>query len=69
MKEERHQAMRARKPDFILVVSKGNGVEDTESRDPRFFNVLRASGYRQCYVMVAKNGKIVKKAVPVYAKE
>ena len=69
MKEERHQAIRDRKPNFILLVSKGNDIREVERRDPKFFTVLRESGYRQCRVMVKKNGKTIKKAVPVYAKE
>ncbi len=69
MKENRRQAMRARKPDFILLVSKGNGVQQAQYDDPQFFDVLRESGYHQCHVTVVKNGKAVKKAVPVYAKE
>ncbi len=69
MKEERHQAMRARKPDFIVVVSKGNAMKEVEHGDPEFFTVLRESGYRQCCVTVVENGKAVRKAVPVYAKE
>ena len=71
MIEERHQAIRARKPDFVVIASKGQNVDikDIESRDPKFFTVLRESGYRQCSVTVVKNGKRIKKAVPVYAKE
>ncbi len=69
MKEERHQAIRARKPDFVLLVSKGNAMKEVERRDPQFFTVLRESGYRQCHVTVVENGKTVKKSVPVYERE
>ncbi len=71
MIEERHQAIRSQKPDFIVIASKGQDVDvkDILSRDPQFFTVLRASGYRQCYVTAIKNGKTIKKAIPVYAKE
>ena len=71
MIEERHQAIRARKPDFVVIASKGQNVDikDIESRDPKFFTVLHESGYRQCSVTVVKDGKRIKKAVPVYAKE
>ncbi len=69
MKEERHQAIRARKPDFVLLVSKGNAMKEVERRDPQFFTVLRESGYRQCHVTVVENGKTVKKVVPVYERE
>ncbi len=69
MKEERHQAIRARKPDFVLLVSKGNAMKEVEHEDPEFFTVLRESGYRQCHVTVVENGKTVKKAVPVYERE
>ncbi len=69
MKEERHQAIRARKPDFVLLVSKGNAMKEVGHEDPEFFTVLRESGYRQCHVTVVENGKTVKKAVPVYERE
>ena len=69
MKEERHQAIRTRKPDFILLVSKGNYIREVKLRDPQFFTVLRESGYHQCYVTTMKNGKAVRKAVPVYTRE
>ena len=71
MIEERRQAIRAQKPDFVVIASKGQDadIKDIESRDSMFFTVLRESGYRQCYVAVKKNGKTLKKAVPVYAKE
>ena len=69
MKEERHQAIRNRKPDFILLVSRGDDAKEIKRNDPQFFTVLRESGYRQCYVTAVKNGKTVKKAIPVYAKE
>ncbi len=69
MIEERRRAIRARKPDFILLVSKGNAMREVKRIDPQFFTILRASGYHQCYVTVEENGKTTKKALPVYAKE
>ncbi len=67
MKEERYNAIRVQKPDFVLVYNKLD--EKKKVKFAKFFDVLRESGYRQCYVTVVRNGKVVKKAVPVYAKE
>ena len=67
IKEERYDAIRLQKPDFVLVSDKlGN---ERKSEYAKFFSVLHESGYRQCYVTVVKNGKTVKKTLPVYAKE
>ncbi len=62
MIKSRHEAIKAGKPDFIIVTAK----HKIESIDTLFYSVLRESGYRQCYVTVAENGKLLKKAVPVY---
>ncbi len=71
MIENRRQALRARIPDFVLIYDRfdKSGWTNGKNEDPQFFSVLRASGYRQCYVTVVENGKTVKKPVPVYAKE
>ncbi len=68
MKEERRQAIRARKPDFILLVGRVNDVKRTKRTDPQFFTALHESGYRQCYVTTVRNSKTIKKAIPVYEK-
>ncbi len=67
MKEERYDALRKHKPDFVTVFDRF-GNEKT-AKYAKFFSVLRASGYRQCHVTVVENGRAVKKAVPVYAKQ
>ena len=69
MIEERHQAIKARKPDFVLVISKGNYMKETQRRDPLLFTILKESGYNPCHITIIKNGKAIKKTVPVYAKE
>ncbi len=71
MVENRRQAIRARIPDFVLVYDRfdKSGWTNGKNEDPQFFTILRTSGYRQCYVTVEENGKTVRKAVPVYAKE
>lgn len=66
IEEERYDAIRRQKPDFVVASDKfGN---KNEVKYAKFFTVLRESGYRQCYVRVVRNGKAVKKAVPVYTK-
>ncbi len=67
IKEERYDALRKHKPDFVTVFDRF-GNEKTE-KYAKFFTVLRASGYRQCHITVVENGKAVKKPVPVYARE
>ncbi len=67
IKEERYNAIRAQKPDFVLVSDRmGN---EKKAKFAKFFTVLRESGYRQCRIRVVKDGKALLKAVPVYAKE
>jgi len=67
MKEQRYNAIRAKKPDFVIAVNRY--LDEKNAKYAKFFTVLHESGYRQCCVMVKKNGKTIKKAVPVYAKE
>ena len=67
MKEQRYNAIRAKKPDFVIAVNRY--VDEKDAKYAKFFTVLRESDYHQCYVTVKRNGKNVKKAVPVYAKE
>ncbi len=71
MIENRRQAIRMKKPDFVLVYDRyGNSnVVCAKNEDPQFYAILHASGYHQCYATVVENGKTVKKALPVYAKE
>ncbi len=69
MKEERCQAIRDRKPDFVLSVSDRDDIRRIKQLNPQLFTLLHASGYRQCYVTVVENGKRVRKPLPVYAKE
>ncbi len=60
---ERHRAIRDGKADFVVVTRM-----DIEKVDSLFYKVLAESGYRQCNVMVVKDGKTVTKALPVYAR-
>ncbi len=61
MKEERYQAIRAQKPDFVIVVSK--------HMDSQLITILSESGYRQCNARVVENGKNIMKQLPIYAKK
>lgn len=56
---ERMNAIRARKPDFIVI---------TNSSSTDFIPFIERCGYRQCYGAVIENGKIVTRALPLYAK-
>ena len=67
IKEERYEAIRTGKPDFVLVSDRYGS--DNEEQFAKFFTVLRESGYHHCYVTTMKNGKAVRKTVPVYARE
>lgn len=60
MLENRHEALKERKPDFVIVSAKYEDV------DTLFYPVLYESGYRQCYVTGVENGKTKKKAMPIY---
>lgn len=61
MKEERYQAIRAQKPDFVIVVSK--------HMDSQLITILSESGYHQCNAKVVENGKSIMKQLPIYAKK
>lgn len=69
MKQERHQAIMARKPDFVIVASDRNDEKRIRQMDPLLFAMLDENGYHRCYATVVENGKTVKKALPVYAKK
>lgn len=66
MKEQRYQAIREHKPDFVITFNRG---KEKSAKYAQFITFVRENGYRQCYVTVVQDGKKVKKAVPVYAKE
>ncbi len=62
MLENRHEALKERKPDFVIVLARYK-IEDI---DTLFYSVLHESGYLQCYVTVVENGKTKKKEMPIY---
>ncbi len=59
MKEERAKAIGARRADYIIAIP-------DYAHDRKW---MLSCGYRQCYATVVENGKTVKMALPVYAKE
>lgn len=56
---ERMNAIRARKPDFIVI---------TQVSSDDFIPFIERCGYRQCHGSVIENGKIVTRALPLYEK-
>ncbi len=69
MKEERYQAIRERKPDFVLTISDRDDIQRIKQLNPLLDTVLSESGYRQCHVKVVEHGKTILKPLPIYAKE
>ncbi len=69
MKEERYQAIRARKPDFFICYSDNDDLKHLKPLDPKLSSTLRESGYRQCYTKIIEDGKTTMKPLPVYEKE
>ncbi len=59
MKEERAKAIAARKADYIIAIP-----DYAHERE-----WILSCGYHRCYATVVENGKPVKKALPIYAKE
>ena len=62
MFEERRQAIKARKADFVIV-------QHRESKEENIVATLRANGYHQCIRPVIVNGRRVMKPLGIYEKE
>lgn len=62
MFEERCQAIKARKADFVVVLRE-------KYKEENIVATLRASGYHQCFRPVTINGKRVMKPLGIYEKE
>ncbi len=69
MKEDRYQAIRERKPDFVITVSDRDDIRFIAQSNNPIFTILSESGYHQCQVRVVKDGKTILKPLPIYAKE
>ena len=66
MIEERHQAIRERKADYVMITLTH---EEMEQIDPAIYSIMQANGYRQCCRPVTIDGKHQMKALPIYEKE
>ena len=66
MIEERHQAIRERKADYVMITLTKELMEKT---DPALYSILQVNGYRQCFRPVTIDGKQHMKALPIYEKK